>query len=74
MASVLIDTGDEYQPLGKLTIFNEKLQKRLPGAEPEKTTIQTEKERLRTLREEFGLGDIPDGAEITIGDKGFALP
>jgi arylamine N-acetyltransferase len=74
VASVLIDTGDEHQPLGKLTIFNEKLQKRLPGAEPEKTTIKTEKERLRILREQFGLGDIPDDAESVVRHKGFALP
>ena len=74
MASVLLDTGDGHQPLGKLTIFNEKLQKRLPGIEAEKTTIQTEKERLRILREQFSLGDIPDAAETIICDKGFALP
>ena len=67
-------TDDLDAPLGKLTLFNDTLRRYIPGCEVEEIKLETEAERLRVLREEFGLGNLPSDAEATIREKGLALP
>ena len=73
-ASLLLLTSDSpAAPLGKLTLFNDTLRRYFPGQEVEEIRLQTEADRLRVLREEFGLGNLPLDAEATIRKKGLAL-
>jgi arylamine N-acetyltransferase len=69
-----VTSDDIAAPFGKLTLLNDTLRSYFPGCEVEEIKLETEAERLRVLREEFGLGNLPSGAEATIRKKGLALP
>ena len=74
MASLLLEqSSSNDEPLGKLSLENDTLKRYIPGREVEVTKLETEAERLRVLREEFGLGNLPPDAEATIRKKCLGL-
>jgi arylamine N-acetyltransferase len=64
----------ETEPLGKVTLFNAFMTtKSRAGTEEEVAQLTSEKERIHTLQDKFGLGDLPPEAESNIRKQGLAL-
>lgn len=74
LARYLQPNGTSSGPLGRVTMFNDKMRHRLPDEAEKVTTFATEGERLSALRDVFGLRDLPENAEETIRTKSVSLP
>lgn len=61
------------EPMTRVTLFNNRMQQYRIGQEPEKTTFETEPDRLEAIKQHFGLGNIPADAESVIRRKGLSL-
>lgn len=59
--------------MGVITLFNSIFKRRLPGQPEERIDLNTEEERIKVIKEDFGIGNLPENCYEIIKSKGLAL-
>lgn len=59
--------------MGVITLFNQIFKRRLPGKPEERIDLKNEEERVRVIREEFGIGNLPENCFEIIKRRGLSL-
>lgn len=59
--------------MGVITLFNNVFKRRLPNSPEERIELHTEEERMKVIKEDFGIGNLPENCYEIIKSKGLAL-
>lgn len=59
--------------MGVITLFNNVFKRRLPNKPEERIELHTEEERIKVIKGEFGIGNLPENCYDIIKSKGLAL-
>lgn len=61
------------EPMTRVTLYNDRMQEHRLGQDPIKTVFTSEAERIKALKEVFGLGNLRDDAEAVTKRKGLSF-
>lgn len=59
--------------MGVITLFNNVFKRRLPGKPEERIELKTEEERIKVIKGDFGIGNLPENCHEIIKAKGLAI-